>query len=176
MESAAESPMRFCRKEFAKLSHIGFPDRRQDDYDAFSHQHSPAMTDLPTKSQYLLLFRNQAWYQELSPEEIQRVMTDWMAWFDGLVAEGRCLGGQSLEQDGRVIHGADRHITDGPYAESKEAVAGYFIVLVEDMDEALEIARKCPGLPYGSTVEVRQLMERCGASQMAESPELAKSL
>ena len=54
-------------------------------------------------------------------------------------------------------------------------MAGYFILLVESEAEAVEIAKLCPGLPYGATVEVRKLMERCGASQMAENPEIAKS-
>lgn len=120
------------------------------------------------KSEYLLLFRNNVWHQQLSPEEIQRVMTDWMSWFDGLVAEGRCRGGQSLEHDGHVVRGTERSVTDGPYAEAKESVAGYFILLVENEAEALEIAKLCPGLPYGATVEVRKLMERCGASQMVK--------
>jgi hypothetical protein len=128
------------------------------------------------KSEYLLLFRNNSWYKDLSPDEIQQVMTDWMSWFDGLVADGRCLGGQSLEQDGHVIRGAGRQVTDGPYAESKESVAGYFILLVDTEAEALELAKLCPGLPYGASVEVRKLMEHCGASQMAEKPELAKSI
>lgn len=119
-------------------------------------------------SEYLLLFRNNAWYQQLSPEEIQRVMTDWMSWFDGLVAEGRCRGGQSLEHEGHVVRGPDRTVTDGPYAEAKESVAGYFILTVDSEAEALEIAKLCPGLPYGATVEVRKLMERCGASQMVK--------
>ena len=127
------------------------------------------------KSEYLLLFRNNTWYEQLSPDEIQRVMTDWMSWFDGLVADGRCLGGQSLEHAGHVVRGSDRNVTDGPYAEAKESVAGYFILLVESEAEAVEIAKLCPGLPYGATVEVRKLMERCGASQMAENPEIAKS-
>ena len=89
-----------------------------------------------SQSDYLLLFRNNTWYQDLSPEEIQRVMTEWMAWFDNLVADGRCLGGQSLEHDGRVVLGESRHVTDGPYAEAKESVAGYFMLRVADLDEA----------------------------------------
>lgn len=128
------------------------------------------------ESDYLLLFRNNAWYHELSPEEVQRVMTDWMAWFEGLVAEGRCLGGQSLEADGRVVLGETRQVTDGPYAEAKESVAGYFILHVADLDEATAIAKSCPGLPYGATVEIRKLMDRCDASRMAANPEMAGSL
>ncbi len=129
-----------------------------------------------SKSEYLLLFRNNSWYKDLSPDEIQRVMTDWMSWFDALVADGRCLGGQSLEHDGHVIRGANRQVTDGPYAEAKESVAGYFKLLVSSEAEAVEIGKLCPGLSYGATVEVRKLMERCGASQMAEQPETAKSI
>ncbi len=128
------------------------------------------MTQPDQKSDYLLLFRNNAWYQGLSPEEIQRVMTAWMTWYDSVVADGRCLGGQSLEEDGRVVRGHDLQITDGPYAEAKESIAGYFMLRVSGIEEATEIAKLCPGLPYGSTVEIRRLMERCGASQMSENP------
>ncbi|MBK1881037.1 hypothetical protein JIN85_01345 [Luteolibacter pohnpeiensis] len=128
------------------------------------------MSEPEPKSDYLLLFRNTAWHRDLSAEEIQKVMTDWMAWFDGLVADGRCLGGQSLEPGGLVLSGANRSITDGAYAESKEAVAGYFMLRVKDIEEAREIAANCPGLPYGSIVEVRKLMDRCTASKLAENP------
>lgn len=127
------------------------------------------METTDTKSDYLLLFRNNSWHQDLSAEEIQRVMKQWMGWFDNLVAEGRCLGGQSLETDGRVVTGENRRVTDGPFAESKESVAGYFILHVNDIDEASEIAKLCPGLDYGITVEVRKLMDRCTASKLAEA-------
>jgi len=126
-------------------------------------------TDNP-KSDYLVLFRNTAWYGDLSPEEVQRLMGGWMAWFDALVAEGKCLGGQSLDREGRVIQGADRQITDGPFAEAKESVAGYVILRVDNIEEATEIARQNPGIPHGVIVEVRPLMERCRASQLAEDP------
>lgn len=123
-----------------------------------------------SKSDYLVLFRNTAWYGDLSPEEVQRLMGGWMAWFDALVAEGKCLGGQSLDREGRVIQGADRQVTDGPYAEAKESVAGYIILRVGGLEEATEIARQNPGIAYGVIVEVRPLMERCRASQLADNP------
>lgn len=121
-------------------------------------------TDSP-KSDYLLLFRGTEWHRELSPEDVQRTMTAWMAWFDRLIAEGRCKGGQSLGQEGKVVSGEKRSVSDGPFAESKEAVGGYFLLHVEDEEEALAIAKECPGLPYGMTVEVRPLLARCAASQ-----------
>jgi hypothetical protein len=122
------------------------------------------------KSEYLLLFRGADWHKELSPEEVQTTMTDWMAWFNRIVEQGRCKGGQSLGPEGKVVAGEAGSVSDGPFAESKETVAGYFLLNVEDIDEALEIARECPALAYGMTVEVRPLLARCHASQRIVDP------
>jgi hypothetical protein len=94
-------------------------------------------------------------------------MTTWMAWFNRLVEEGRCKGGQSLGPEARVVSGQMRNVTDGPYAEAKESVAGYFLLYVEDFEEAAEIAKECPALDYGITVEIRPLLARCSASEQA---------
>jgi len=117
------------------------------------------------KSDYLLLFRGVDWHSRVSPEEIQTTMTAWMAWFNRLVEQGRCKGGQSLGSEGKVVAGKAGKVSDGPFAESKETVAGYFLVSVDDIDEALAIARECPALAYGMTVEVRPLLARCAATQ-----------
>ena len=125
------------------------------------------MSSTSEKSDYLLLFRGMGWYQDLSPEVMQKTMTEWMSWFNRLIAEGRCKGGQSLAMEGKTVAGKMRNVTDGPYAEAKEAVAGYFLLSVKDMDEALEIAKECPTLGFGTIVEVRPLMARCKASELA---------
>jgi hypothetical protein len=55
-----------------------------------------------------------------------------------------------------VVSGiAGERVTDGPYAEGKEVVGGYFFLTVKDLDEATAIAKQCPGLALGLTVEVR---------------------
>jgi hypothetical protein len=125
------------------------------------------MNSTSEKSDYLLLFRGTDWHHGLSPEEIQKTMTVWMAWFNRLIEEGRCKGGQSLGPESRVVSGKMRNVTDGPYAEAKESVAGYFLLYVESMEEALEIAKECPTLGYGTTVEVRPLLVRCRAIDLA---------
>ncbi len=51
-------------------------------------------------------------------------------------------------------------VSDGPYAEAKEVVAGYFMLTVDSLDEATEIAKQCPSLPLGLTVEVRPIAEK----------------
>jgi hypothetical protein len=123
------------------------------------------MSTTPEKTEYLLLFRGTNWHGQLSPDEIQTTMTDWMDWFNGLIAQGKCKGGQSLGKEGRVV--SANSVSDGPFAEAKEAVAGYFLLTVDDADEALAIAKQCPALAYGMSVEVRPLMARCAASELA---------
>jgi hypothetical protein len=52
-------------------------------------------------------------------------------------------------------------VSDGPFAESKEAIGGYFLLDVASFDDAVAIARECPGLPYGVQVEVRPVAAEC---------------
>src|SRR5438552_5079892 len=122
-----------------------------------------------TKSHYLLLFRGNVWDRGLSPAQLQKVVDDWMAWFERLKAEGKCDGGQPLEEEGRVVSGKQgRTVADGPFAESKEAIGGYFYLTVADENEAIEIAQQCPGLEYGAVVEVRPVADICSVKQRAE--------
>ena len=58
-----------------------------------------------TKSDYLLLFRGNVWDRGLSPAQIQKVVSDWMAWFERLKEEGKCIGGHPLEEEGKVVSG-----------------------------------------------------------------------
>lgn len=121
------------------------------------------------KTPYMLLFRGQDWCKGLSPEEIQRVTSEWMAWFDGLMKQGKAKSGHPLEPAGKVVTGnAGRvMVSDGPFAEAKEAVGGYFFLEVDTEDEALAIAKQCPGLPYGAIVEVRPVADVCPMSKAA---------
>jgi hypothetical protein len=122
------------------------------------------------KSDYLLLFRGNVWDRGLSPAQLQKVVADWMAWFERLKAEGKCLGGHPLEDQGKIISGKQgRTIADGPFAESKEAIGGYFYLTVANENEALEIAKQCPGLEYGSVVEVRRVADVCSIRERADN-------
>jgi hypothetical protein len=125
----------------------------------------------PTKSpEYLLLFRGNDWYKTLSPEEMQGVASKWMAWFKRLTDEGLCLAGQPLEREGRMVSGKNgRVVSDGPFAESKEAIGGYFLLRVNTIDEAVAIAKDCPGLAYGIKVEVRPVREECPIAENVRS-------
>ena len=117
--------------------------------------------------EYLLLIRGTHWNHGMSPSELQHVMTDFYAWVDRLDKAGIHRGAQPLMEEGKLISGPKgASVTDGVFAESKEAIAGYFRIAVGSMDEAVCIAQECPILQYGATIEVRPIADLCRA--MAE--------
>ncbi len=126
-------------------------------------------------SDYLLLIRNTNWQEGASPQELEETLGRFMAWVDGIHASGKLRGANPLMNEGKVISGASgRTVFDGPFAEAKEAIGGYFLLSVADMDEAVAIAQRCPGLDYGATVEVRPVAPECPMlSALRETPELA---
>src|SRR5882762_5759276 len=129
-----------------------------------------------TQSQngYMLLFRGNDWLKSLSPEEKQKVTDQWMAWFRRLTDQGKAVAGNPLEREGKIVSGKNRVVSDGPFAESKEAIAGYFLLDVGTLEEAVAIAQDCPGLLYGARVEVRPVAGECQlASELKREAEFA---
>jgi len=124
------------------------------------------METIPHTPGHLLLFRGTNWHRTLSPEEIQKTMQAWNSWFEKLGKEGKLAAASPLENEGKLVTGKARTVTDGPFAESKETIGGFFLLKVDTMEEALEIARQCPALPYGLEVEVRPVAPSCPANQM----------
>ncbi len=113
---------------------------------------------------YLLLIRDvpPATYDALPAEERLQGMRRWNEWVDGLAASGRLERADPLESAGRVVGGArGRRVLDGPFAEAKEMVGGYFLVRAADIDAATAMARACPFLQYGMTIEVRPIAGAC---------------
>jgi hypothetical protein len=114
-------------------------------------------------SLYLLIFRDSSpdVYRRMSPQERQALLTEWNAWYDGLVAKGKVLQGHPLEPNGRIISGGTTRDFDGPYAETKEAVGGFFLLKVADIDEATAIAKQCPSMGLGISMEIRPVANVC---------------
>ena len=112
---------------------------------------------------YLLLFRNagEESHRHLDAAERERLTRAWNDWYARLAAQGKVHDARPLALGGRVIAGARGEVVkDGPFAETKEVVGGFFIVFAASLDEATEIARGCPGLPIGLTVEIREVVGR----------------
>jgi hypothetical protein len=123
-----------------------------------------------TTSAYMLLFRGTHWDTNLSPEELQNVMSQWTAWFDRLVEHGKIKSAHPLMDEGKIVSWKKgQTVADGPFAESKEAIGGYFLLEINDLEEALEIAKECPTLKYGMTVEVRPVAQMCSHLQKLDA-------
>ncbi len=99
-------------------------------------------------------------YEELglSPEQLQERMGKWFAWGNKMEKLGILKGGEALVANAKRISGSDRTITDGPFAESKELVGGYYTVSAESAEAVVEIAQDFPDYDLGGTVEIREIM------------------
>lgn len=104
---------------------------------------------------YFLLLRNeQIDFGSYSPDEMQRIMADFDAWNARLIGDGRLIASASLQGgSGKTLRGGV--VSDGPYSEAREAVAGLLLIQAATEDEAVAQAAGCPFLPRGGSVEVR---------------------
>ena len=129
---------------------------------------------------YLLLYRSNKWYEALSHEELQKVLSQNKAWIERLNAQGKAKSGHALERKGATVSGKNgRLVSDGPFAESKEAIGGYLVLDVETIEEAIAIAQSSPSLAYGTSIEVRPVGEECPldvrARELAREEQLANA-
>jgi hypothetical protein len=112
---------------------------------------------------FLLMFRDDTLAGDPSMRPAQdELYQRFVAWADKLHREQRLLGVERLEHgegaSGRTVRRrGGRLVVDGPFAEGKEAVLGYFIVEAKDEEEAAQISRDCPGLDDACAVEVRKV-------------------
>ena len=93
-----------------------------------------------------------------SPEQMEGYMKLYHDWVGGIAAQNKFSGGKGLSTEGKVLR-PNQVMTDGPYAELKESVAGFIIVKAASLDEAVEMAAGCPILlGEGNSVEVRKIV------------------
>jgi hypothetical protein len=109
--------------------------------------------------EFMIILRGGVHPSELSPERMQYLMGRFQDWMQKIAMGGQLKSAGRLEDGGKCIRGHEtQEITDGPFAEAKEVVGGYFLVHAADLDAAVEIAKGCPILENRGTVEVRALM------------------
>jgi hypothetical protein len=117
------------------------------------------MTTQTTASEFLVICRGLRLDEGLrSPEEIQNAMKQFHAWFERMSDQGKLQSGHQLRAEGKVLSGR-KDVMDGPFAESKEGVAGYWFIRATSLEEAVEIAKEDPLLDYGHTVEIRPILQ-----------------
>src|SRR3954463_10696792 len=107
----------------------------------------------------LLIYPKPGSHEELGEDESKSVSAEYCAFRE----DPRCLGGaprQPVETATTVRSGGGKNlITDGPYADAKEVLGGYYVFDASNLDEALEVAQRIPAVRLGGAVEVRPLVE-----------------
>jgi hypothetical protein len=110
----------------------------------------------------LLIYTNPTTRPGLTKEQNDALSNDYWTFTKEITTSGEMVGGEGLtgvETASTVrVRDGKAGITDGPFAETKEHLAGYYLVDVKDLDRALELAAKIPDVAFGS-VEVRPIMD-----------------
>lgn len=111
--------------------------------------------------QYMLLIYSEESDTPPPAEAQEQVIKAYFAYNDALKKAGAFVAGDALEATSTAttvrVRGPEELVTDGPFAETTEALGGYYLIDVENIDEAVAWAKKCPGSHHG-TVEVRPVM------------------
>ncbi len=108
----------------------------------------------------MLLFwaPKQALAEPRSPEQARASGARWHAWQEALTSAGHSVTGAQLDSTGRCVTGPKKTVADGPFGND-HVMGGYFVVSASSLEEATSLAKGCPALEHGGTVEVRPVMQ-----------------
>ena len=109
--------------------------------------------------QYLLMiYSDDQALEAAGPEVMPRVVAEFDAYTEALQKAGALIGGERLQPAEMAttvrISGGKTQVLNGPYADTKEQLGGYYLIEAQDLDAAIAWAARCPGASYG-TMEVR---------------------
>ena len=109
--------------------------------------------------QYLLLiYQNEAEAEKLGEAQMKQVHDDYMTFTQSIVQSGHFKGGDALQRSSTAttvrVRNGKTMTTDGPFAETREQLAGYYMVEAKDLDQAVTVAERIPSAKWGS-IEVR---------------------
>ncbi len=107
---------------------------------------------------FILLIRGEDKFNALAPSEAQAMVEKFSAWAQKLRSENRLVDAEGLAPTGRIISSEDGVLTDGPFAETREMVGGYYTFTADSLEHAIEIAKECPGLLIDGSLELRPAM------------------
>lgn len=111
-------------------------------------------------SRYMLILKggSEDW-ATYTPEQAQAMMQKYFEWSQEIAQKGFMKAGDALKEGGRELSVSGGSVVDGPYAETKETIAGYYVIEASDYDQAVDVARGCPALLHNGSVEIREVQE-----------------
>src|SRR5262245_11989747 len=109
-----------------------------------------------------LIYSDETQWPKLAKAEAEKVMADYGAFTQGIQQSGQLLGAHRLQPTPTAtsvrVRNGQVSTTDGPFAETKEQLGGYYLIEARDLNDAIQVAAKIPGARYG-TIEVRPIWE-----------------
>jgi hypothetical protein len=116
----------------------------------------------------MLIYTTEADWAKLTPSEQGALSQEYGQFTQEIIQKGKFVGANQLKPTASAttvrVRNGKRVVTDGPFAETKEQLAGYYLVNANDLDEAIALAAKIPGARHGS-IEVRPIVVREQAKQ-----------
>jgi len=112
------------------------------------------MNQSASNKQYLVISRGQ-WDASASKQDVQGAIDAFYLWYERNIELGRMTPGSRLASEGKVISRSGT--TDGPFAEAKELVGGFWFLVASSLEEAAALAAENPCLAFGLTLELRPL-------------------
>ena len=106
----------------------------------------------------LLIYDEESARDSATPVQLKQVMDDYWAYEEWLQGKGYKRAGEALQRIDQATTVRGTTTTDGPFAETKEQLGGFYLLECDNLDQALEAAKECPGSKYGA-VEVRPVMD-----------------
>jgi hypothetical protein len=105
---------------------------------------------------FMLLFRGSNVYQaDRSPEALQVLTVKMLDWLEKLSSNGKHVASERLQRIGKQVSGTQKMVTDSPFGDGGQIIGGCTILLANDINEAVEIAKACPILESNANIEVR---------------------
>jgi hypothetical protein len=113
--------------------------------------------------QYLLLiYGNEKQFDKMSQAEQKKIEQEYMEFSNSIAGSGHLRGGNELDRISKAktvrVREGKRAVIDGPFAETKEQLGGYYLIEAASLDEAVQVGAKIPGVRFGS-IEVRPVAE-----------------
>jgi hypothetical protein len=114
------------------------------------------MDQSSANKKYLVISRGQ-WNESASRQEVQDAIDRFYVWYERNLQLGRMEPGSRLKREGTLV--TRSAVTDGPFAEAKELVGGFWFIVASSLQEAAALAHENPCLAYGLSLEIRELEE-----------------
>jgi hypothetical protein len=119
----------------------------------------------------MLIYADETQWKKMPGDQLSRVMDEYREFTQGIVKSGHFRAGSQLQPTSTATtvreKNGKRLTTDGPFAESKEQLGGYYLLECKDLDEAVAIAGRIPGVRIGDIIEIRPLVPTSEAARTA---------